>query len=785
MKKGDVVVLRNEGPRGGPGMQEMLSPTSAIMGMGLGESVALVTDGRFSGGTRGACVGHVSPEAAEGGPIGYVREGDVISLDLDARTLDLEVAAEEMERRRESGAPAPPRRREPLAPPLPRPRHERRARRRPAGRRRAPRRERGADPEDQPARRPDGREDLMKKTGAQIVWECLVREGVDTVFGYPGGAILPIYDAMIDYPVHHVLVRHEQGAAHAADGYARASGRVGVALGTSGPGATNLVTGIATAMLDSIPVVFITGQVPSKVLGTDAFQEADIVGITMPITKHNVLVTRIEDLAPALVEAFQIARSGRPGPVLVDVCKDVQQATIELRWPEAVESTRRRALPAAQAERPEEGRRADRRAPSARSSSPGHGVIESGATQVLQAFAEKTGTPVALTLLGLGGFPRSHPLCLGMMGMHGEAYVNTAIQEADLLLAFGMRFDDRVTGNLKNYAPGSKKIHVEIDVSEIGKNVPVDLGIVGDLKQVLEALLPAVEAKAHEPWMARIEEGRARHPLARHPPPRERRRALRGPRHPRHLAGDEGGRRRRLRRRPAPDVRGAVLPARGAADAPDLRRPRDDGLRPPRGDRRQARPARGRGLGRRRRRRLPDDAVRARDADAGEARRQDRDHRQRLPRHGPPVAGVLLRPPLRRHAAPLARLRQARRGLRHPGAPGRRREPTSSRPSSASRSQPGPGPHPLRRPGRGGRLPDGPGRRRPPRDDPASPRTLREGLATGGRAPRRWRREAHPDRQRPGPAGRPRARHRDVPPARVQRGEPHRRPQRDRRASRA
>lgn len=347
----------------------------------------------------------------------------------------------------------------------------------------------------------------MKRTGAQIVWECLVREGVDTVFGYPGGAILPIYDAMVDYPVHHVLVRHEQGGAHAADGYARASGRVGVALGTSGPGATNLVTGIANAMLDSIPVVFITGQVPSRVLGTDAFQEADIVGITMPITKHNVLVTRVEDLAPALVEAFQIARSGRPGPVLVDICKDVQQASIELRWPEAAESTRRRALPAL--------KRGDLRKAAeliAAAERPvilaGHGVIESGATQVLQAFAEKTGAPVALTLLGLGGFPRSHPLCLGMMGMHGEAYVNHAVQEADLLLAFGMRFDDRVTGNLKNYAPGSKKIHVEIDPSEVGKNVPVDVGIVGDLRQVLEALLPAVEPNSHEAWLSKIEEGR-------------------------------------------------------------------------------------------------------------------------------------------------------------------------------------------------------------------------------------------------------------------------------------
>lgn len=347
----------------------------------------------------------------------------------------------------------------------------------------------------------------MKKTGAQIIWEALAREGVDTVFGYPGGAILPTYDAMLDAPVRHVLVRHEQGAAHAADGYARASGRVGVALGTSGPGATNLVTGIATAMLDSVPLVVITGQVPSSVLGTDAFQEADIVGITMPITKHNVLVTRVEDLAPALREAFAIARSGRPGPVLVDVCKDVQQATTEFVWPETFEPSVRRAV------------RPPRRAEIAKAAAlldaaerpvilAGHGVIESGASAVLTALAEKTGTPVALTLLGLGGFPRSHPLCLGMMGMHGEAYVNRAIQEADLLLAVGMRFDDRVTGNLKSYAKGSKKIHVELDASELGKNVPVDVGILGDARAVLEALLPAVAEARHEEWLAGVERGR-------------------------------------------------------------------------------------------------------------------------------------------------------------------------------------------------------------------------------------------------------------------------------------
>jgi acetolactate synthase I/II/III large subunit len=343
-------------------------------------------------------------------------------------------------------------------------------------------------------------------TGAQILWECLVREGVDTVFGYPGGAILPAYDALLQFPIRHVLVRHEQGAAHMADGYARASGKVGVAVATSGPGATNLTTGIATAMMDSIPTVFITGQVPSKVLGSDAFQETDVTGITLPITKHNMLVTEAKDVAHSIREAFAIARHGRPGPVLVDICKDAQQAQTEFVWPETVELPGSRNVPMVRwedlAKAAELIARAERPLILA-----GHGVMRSGASAVLQAYAEKTDTPVALTLLGLGGFPASHPLCLGMMGMHGEAFVNTAIQEADLLLAFGMRFDDRVTGKLATYAQHSKKIHVEIDPSEINKNVPVDVGIVGDLRNVIEALLPHVPAKRHEAWRTRIQGG--------------------------------------------------------------------------------------------------------------------------------------------------------------------------------------------------------------------------------------------------------------------------------------
>jgi acetolactate synthase-1/2/3 large subunit len=343
-------------------------------------------------------------------------------------------------------------------------------------------------------------------TGAQILWESLIREGVDTVFGYPGGAILPAYDALLQYPIRHVLVRHEQGAAHMADGYARASGRVGVAVATSGPGATNLTTGIATAMMDSIPVVFITGQVPSKVLGTDAFQETDVTGITLPITKHNALVTEAKDIAYTLREAFAIARHGRPGPVLVDICKDAQQATTEFVWPDEVQLPGAKNLPMVRwddlAAAAELIAKAERPLILA-----GHGVMRSAASAALLAFAEKTDTPVALTLLGLGGFPASHPLCLGMMGMHGEAFVNTAIQEADLLLAFGMRFDDRVTGKLATYAQRSKKIHVEIDASEINKNVPVDVGIVGDLRVVLEALLPHVSAKKNPAWRKTIEGG--------------------------------------------------------------------------------------------------------------------------------------------------------------------------------------------------------------------------------------------------------------------------------------
>ena len=292
-----------------------------------------------------------------------------------------------------------------------------------------------------------------RRTGAQLIWETLLKEGVRTVFGYPGGAILPAYDAMLDYPIRHILVRHEQGATHMADGYARASGEVGVAVATSGPGATNMVTGIATAMLDSSPILCVTGQVGSALIGTDAFQETDVTGVTLPITKHNYLVTEVDEIAPAIHEAMYVARSGRPGPVLVDITKDAQQAATEGEWdagdivlpgyrpearpPEA--DLRRAAALLNAAERPV--------------ILAGHGILISGAMAPVRELAERARIPIAMTLLGIGSVPAEHPLNMGMMGMHGESWVNRAIQEADLLLALGMRFDDRVTGKLQKYAP--------------------------------------------------------------------------------------------------------------------------------------------------------------------------------------------------------------------------------------------------------------------------------------------------------------------------------------------
>jgi len=345
---------------------------------------------------------------------------------------------------------------------------------------------------------------MSKLTGAQILWDCLVREGVKDVFGYPGGAILPAYDAMLGYPIRHILTRHEQGATHMADGYARATGKVGVAIATSGPGATNMVTGLATAMMDSSPIVCITGQVGSRLIGTDAFQETDITGVTLPVTKHNYLVTKASDVAPAVREAFYLARHGRPGPVLIDITKDAQQSSTEFDWDAAAPRPHGRPAPP-----PQDAQFRDALALINSAARPvilaGHGLLLGNAMREVREFAERAHIPVAMTLLGIGAFPASHPLNLGMMGMHGEAWVNTAIQDADLLIALGMRFDDRVTGTIATYAPNAKKIHVEIDPAEINKNVHVDVGIVGDVRDVLARLLSAVAAGDRRPWLTTID----------------------------------------------------------------------------------------------------------------------------------------------------------------------------------------------------------------------------------------------------------------------------------------
>ena len=352
----------------------------------------------------------------------------------------------------------------------------------------------------------------MKRTGAQMVCESLLREGVDVIFGLPGGAILPLYQTLPEYPeLRHILVRHEQGAAHAADGYARVTGRPGVAWATSGPGATNLVTGIATAQMDSVPIVIVTGQVSKAAIGSDAFQETDITGITLPVTKHNYLVMDPADIPRVIKEAFYIASSGRPGPVLVDIPKDVFTDEAESEVPETLD------LPGYKptlSGHPNQIRKAARLIDEAQRPVilAGHGVIISSAFEELKELAEKAQIPVITTLLGISSFPDDHFLCVGMPGMHGMAYASLAIEEADLLLALGMRFDDRITGNPRAFATGSKKVHVDIDPSEIGKNIKVDVPIVGDLKRVLAELNKRVEPAVRADWLRRIEELKAGHP---------------------------------------------------------------------------------------------------------------------------------------------------------------------------------------------------------------------------------------------------------------------------------
>jgi len=352
----------------------------------------------------------------------------------------------------------------------------------------------------------------MKKTGAQILCESLIKEGVEVIFGILGGAVLPIYDTFPQYPqLRHILVRHEQGAAHAADGYARATHKVGVCIATSGPGATNLVTGIANAYMDSSPVVAITGQVARPFIGKDAFQEADITGIMLPITKHNYLVSSAGELASTVKEAFHIAQTGRLGPVLIDIPRDVQQEEAEFVYPDKVDLPGYRFVSRGHSAQIKKAVKLINKAESPLIIA-GRGITISQAYSELKELAEKAQIPVVTTLLGISSFPGNHILNLGMLGMHGTAYANLAVQNADLIIAIGMRFDDRATANTKGFAPYAHIIHIDIDPAEIGKNVPADVPIVGDVKNVLKAMNKEIDGKTHLEWLSQLDQWKYEHP---------------------------------------------------------------------------------------------------------------------------------------------------------------------------------------------------------------------------------------------------------------------------------
>ena len=493
----------------------------------------------------------------------------------------------------------------------------------------------------------------MKMNGADAILRSLEAEGVDVMFGIPGGAIMPTYDAMArGTTVRHVLARHEQGAGHMAQGYARASGRVGVAIATSGPGATNLVTPIADAWMDSTPLVCITGQVRTTLIGTDAFQECDITGITMPIVKHSWLVQDVKEIPAVMKAAFHVARTGRCGPVLVDVPRDIQEAELDFSYPETVD------LPGWRPPRkvhPLQIREAAERI--ARAEKPvlyvGGGTINGDACDELRELAEVGGLPVITTLMGKGAFPETHPLFFGWPGMHGTKWSNIAMNTCDVLVAIGARFDDRVTGKLTAFAPGATVVHLDIDPAEISKLRDADIPVVGPLKKALAELTTAIGkhrdagVPAPEAWVQKIEALARRVPA----PLRHRRRMVQAAEADGDPAGAHGGRRRHLHdgRRAAPDVGDAVPPHRAAAELHHLGRARDDGVRHPGGDRRQGRPAGGDGRLRRRRRLLPDDRAGADDGGARRSADRRRARQQRLPRHGHAVAGhVLRRPPLAR-----------------------------------------------------------------------------------------------------------------------------------------
>lgn len=352
----------------------------------------------------------------------------------------------------------------------------------------------------------------MRLKGANILIESLIKEDVKVLFGYPGGAVLPIFDVLYESPIRFILNRHEQGAAHCADGYARATGKVGVCIATSGPGATNLVTGIATAYMDSVPMVAITGQVKTHLIGNDAFQEADVTGITRPITKHNYLVKDVNELATIVKEAFHIARSGRPGPVVIDLPSDVTQNEAEFEYPKDVDI---RSYKPTYEGHPGQIKKVAKAIKESKRPViyAGGGVIISNASEELIELVEKTKIPVTTTLLGLGAFPETDPLSLKMLGMHGTVYANNAIMESDLIIAIGARFDDRVTGKLDAFAPHAKIIHIDIDPSSVSKNIDVDIPVVGDCKKVLAALNKIVEAPDTQQWCKQIAEWKQKYPL--------------------------------------------------------------------------------------------------------------------------------------------------------------------------------------------------------------------------------------------------------------------------------
>ena len=476
-----------------------------------------------------------------------------------------------------------------------------------------------------------------KLKGAEIICQSLIREGVEILFGHPGGAILPFYDALWAYPqLRHILVRHEQAAAHAADAYSRVSGKVGVCVATSGPGATNLVTGIMGAKADSVPMVAITGQVARTALGSEAFQECDICSITATCTKKSFMVMSADDLAPTIREAFAIAQEGRPGPVLIDIPRDVQLEIVDaefpevtpLRYPDLSEETKGNLQAAArlinEAERP--------------LIISGHGVLASGATAQLRGLAETTGIPVITTLLGLSSFPSGHPLNLGMLGMHGMYWANIAVDEADLIVGVGMRFDDRVTGRASTFAPHARIIHVDIEPTQIGRNVPVEVALPGDAKAVLQALTPLVSHTPRSNWMEHINRMRREHPSLAIPPSDklQTQHVMSGLNH---LLQEDPGAMVVTGVGAAPDVgrpvpvvqRGQHLRFVGRSGCDGIRgagRPGDAGG-----------PPRGHGVEYRGRRRFPDDPPGTDHRRRGEAARQVCPHQQRAPGDGAAVAG--------------------------------------------------------------------------------------------------------------------------------------------------